>query len=303
MVGNSSQAPRVAGLGVALDVAVFHGVNFGTEVDLGEEYVLLPFHELSTHVEMEWLEEVAAKQVCWRRMEPVFGIVRRFPWQPKFGGLYDPPRTQTRQPPPLFHRWAAEFSNLLSITLGRRVSWLATFEGCIPRRAVGFLRKNGSPANSHKGRSISHLFSSFQEFDVIEEKQIEVVKDLFARRRQTEYPEYAAIIQRLAEAHRREGRFAAEDRILDLAIVFERFFKPRGRSIARELANAAADYLANDDGEKTKIKEKMRQFYKVRSAIIHGPTDDRRKRLIGQADDSWNNPHELARIAALKRIE
>jgi hypothetical protein len=230
-------------LSTAIDVAIFHGLNFGSEVDLGEEYVLLPFNELSAYVEREWLQEVAAKQVNWRRTEPIFGIARKFHWKPRIGGLYNPPNTQTRQPPPLFHRWVDEFANLLSLALSQRVSWVATFEGCIPRRAACLLGNKHWSAHKHEGRSISHLFSAFEEYEAVEEAQIGVVRDLFARRRETEYAETAAIIQRLAEAHRREGRFALEDRILDLAIVFERFFKPRGRSIARELANATADYL------------------------------------------------------------
>lgn len=287
----------------AIDVAIFHGLKFEAEVDLGEEYILLPFHELSAHLETEWLQGVATKQVNWRRTEPIFGIARKFHWKPKIGGLHKPPNTQARQLPPLFHRWADEFANLLSVTLSRRVSWVATFEGCIPRRAACLLGNKHWSAHKHEGRSISHLFSPFQEYEAVEEAQIDVVRDIFARRRETEYPETAAIIQRLAEALRREGRFALEDKILDLAIVFERFFKPRGRSIARELAHATADYLGKEDAEKTSIKEQMRQFYKVRSAIVHGPTDERRTRLLRQAEVAWNEAYKLARAAVLKKID
>lgn len=196
----------VGPLGLAMDVAVFHGAYFESEIELGEDYSLIPFEQLSEHVDLDWLEDVAAQQVSWRRLEPVFGIVRRFPWQPRVGSLHNPPNTQTWSPPPLFHRWAAEFANLLSVTLSQRVSWLATFEGCIPRRAGGLLGSSHNSAQTHKGRSISHLFSAFDKVNSVQIRQIKVVKDLFSRRRETEYPELAAIIQRLAETYRRDGQ-------------------------------------------------------------------------------------------------
>ena len=89
---------------------------------------------------------------------------------------------------------------------------------------------------------------------------------------------------------------------MDLAIVFERLFKPRGRSLSRELENAAADLLAADDVEKASIREQMRHFYKVRSAIIHGPSDDKRKRLISQSGRAWAVGEPIARSAVLKCI-
>lgn len=295
--------PKDAGsLGIAVDAGVYYGAYFEDEVELGEEYVLLPFDQLSEHIEMGWLEEVAAQQLTWRRLEPVFGIVRRFSWRPKIGNLHNPPNAQTRIPPPLFHRWVAEFANLLSVSLSQRISWLATFEGCIPRRASGLLGSLHDAAQIHKGRSISHLFSAFDKINAVEAKQIELVKDLFRRRRETEYPEMAAIVQRLAEAHQRDGRFSVEDKILDLAIVFERLFKPRGRSIRRDLERAAADLLAETDAEKASITEKIRHFYKVRSAIIHGPSNDRDRRLIRQSNEAWMASEPIARAALLKRI-
>ena len=289
-------------LSKALDVALYHGVRIENEAELGEGYTLVPFEQLQEHIEPEWLNEVAAQQVNWRRLEAVFGIVRRFSWKPRIGNLHNPLNMRTHRPPPLFHRWAAEFANLLSTTLGQRISWLATFEGCIPRRASGLLGSFHGSTQTHNGRSISHLFSAFDEFEIVDPAQIEAVKDLFARRRETDYPEMAAMIQRLAEAHRRDGRLSSEDKILDLAIVFERIFKPRGRSLSRELENAAADLLAEDDAERASIKERMRHFYKVRSAIIHGPSDDKRKRLISQSGRVWTASEPIARSALLQRI-
>ncbi len=297
-----ADAEKAESLGTAIDVAVYCGACFEDEVELGEEYALLPFEQLADYVDMDWLKAVAAEQVSWRRMEQVFGIVRRFPWKPSVGNLHFPPEPQTRNPPPLFHRWAAEFANLLSVVMSYRVSWLATFEGCIPRRAAKLLGSHHDAAQTHKGRSISHLFSPSDRTEFVGADQITLVKQLFSKRRNTEYPEMAAIIQRLAEAHRRDGRFALEDRVLDLAIVFERLFKPRGRSIGRELEKSTAELLAVTDDEKNSIREQLRQFYKVRSAIIHGPSDERSRRLISQSEKAWQGCEPIARAALLKKI-
>lgn len=299
--GQSSKQ-EAGSLGTAIDVAVYCGARFEDEVDLGEEYALLPFEQLTEHVDVDWLKAAAAEQVTWRRLEQVFGIVRRFSWKPRIGDLHFPPEPEKRNPPPLFHRWAAEFANLLSVVMSQRVSWLATFEGCIPRRASGLLGSQHESAQTHKGRSISHLFSPFDNVEAVRSEQINLVKELFAKRRNTEYPEMAAIIQRLAEAHRRDGRFSLEDKVLDLAIVFERLFKPRGRTIGRDLGKSAAELLAVTDEDKATIKEQLRHFYKIRSAIIHGPSDERSRRLISQSEKAWQGCEPIAQAALLRKI-
>lgn len=87
-----------------------------------------------------------------------------------------------------------------------------------------------------------------------------------------------------------------------MAIVFECLFKLRGRSIARDLEKAVAEYLSANDDKRASIKQELRQFYKIRSAIIHGPSDERNRRLISQSEKAWKACEPIAGAALLKRI-
>ncbi|WP_417274301.1 hypothetical protein [Celeribacter halophilus] len=284
------------------DIALFYGVRLEHEVELCEGYSIAPFHLLREHLDSDWIRDVATQQIDWRKTEAIFGIVRNFNWRPRISSNYhyspDPPRT----PPPLFHRWADEFSELMSISLGSRISWLKTFEGCVSRSACELLGQPHHQPSSPEGRSISHLFSSFVEFKETSPRQIKEISNIFEKRSVISYAKYAPIIHRLAEAHRREGRFSSHDRILDLAIVFERLFKPSQRQISSKLQEAAAELLAKDDGEKKALRATIKHLYDVRSAIVHGPTDSKKERLLMEVGEAWIRSSDVARRATLKKL-
>ena len=290
-------------LNVGMDVALYYGLRIPHEIDLGEGYSLVPLTLIKTHVDREWLQEVAPEHVEWRRTEGVFAIVHKFTWRPQIRNKHSMTERPYKAPPPLFHRWTEEFSNLLAATLGTRTTRITTLQGCISRTASDLLGQHHKPDSPLKGRSISHLFSAFTEFKEANVEQINRAKDLFSRRAKTAYADFAPAIYRMAEAYGRDGRFGQHDRILDLAIVFERMFKPRNRPISERLQNATAELLGRTEEEMSHIKSEVKHFYDVRSAIIHGPSDGRKTQLLREVEQAWTAGAALAREALLRKLE
>ncbi|MEQ8658829.1 MAG: HEPN domain-containing protein [Hyphomicrobiales bacterium] len=108
----------------------------------------------------------------------------------------------------------------------------------------------------------------------------------------------------MAEAYGRDGRFGQHDRILDLAIVFERMFKPpKSEPISKFLQKETANLLGGTEEEKERIKCEVKHLYDVRSAIIHGPSDDRKTQLLREVEQAWVAGAELAREALLRKLE
>ncbi|MEG3661737.1 hypothetical protein [Celeribacter halophilus] len=284
------------------DIVLFHGVRLEHEIELCEGYSIAPLSLLREHLDPEWITDVATKQIERRRTEAIFGIVHKFNWRPRISSTYTTVTHSPRTPPPLFHRWADEFSELMSVSLGCRISWLKTFEGCVSRSACELLGQHHHQPSSADGRSISHLFSPFAKFKETSTRQINEIANIFAKRSVISYADYAPIIHRLAEAYRREGRFSVHDRILDLAIVFERLFKPSQGRISHKLQEAAAELLAKNDGEREALRATIKHFYDVRSAIVHGPTDSKKERLLMEVGEAWMRSSDVARRATLKKL-
>ncbi len=74
---------------------------------------------------------------------------------------------------------------------------------------------------------------------------------------------------RLAEALARDGRFAAEDRILDIATSLERMYELGGGEISHKMRTRASWFLGRDAEDRIRVMESIRHFYRVRSEIVH----------------------------------
>ena len=77
------------------------------------------------------------------------------------------------------------------------------------------------------------------------------------------------MVTRLAESLVRDGPFAVADRVLDVGIALERIYVLAEGKISRKLRNRAARYLATDTAGQESVREIAREFYGVRSDIVH----------------------------------
>ena len=98
---------------------------------------------------------------------------------------------------------------------------------------------------------------------------------LFRERNGARLREYEPIVSRLAEAAARSGRFAVDDRILDVTIALERMYELDQGEIGFKLKTRAACFLESDTARGTQIFKDVGRFYDARSAIVHSTKKER----------------------------
>ena len=125
--------------------------------------------------------------------------------------------------------------------------------------------------------------------------------ELFSRKSKTNYATIAPLIHRLAEAQRTFGRFAKEDRILDLAIIFERYF-PNDTTYKNKLSQNVSSLLGGSDEENAQISEDISRFYMTRNAIVHGAKKKGDAELLQEIDQALENGFKYARALLLNSI-
>ncbi|MBL4749099.1 MAG: hypothetical protein JKX71_00705 [Amylibacter sp.] len=298
--------PLEDGLDKGLDVVLFYGAKITEEVGLGEGYSLIPFFKLEDYIDRNALRDMAPRQVEERRLEQFFGVVHPFRWRPEFRSMNDYRDSKPRTVPPLFHRKTAEFAELLSVVLEVPITWVMTLEGCINLKSCQLLGKDHDFGNKRYGRFVGHLHSSFRTPVSSDLGSIEYARDIFARKRDSDYAEIAPLIHRLSKSMRKEGRFSSEDRVLDLAIVLERLFKPnpnRKVGTLTQLQNSLVECLDCDEDDKDKLRGEMKHLYEVRSAIVHGPNKEKNRTRLKELDKAWRAGFKFTREAVLKSAE
>ena len=124
----------------------------------------------------------------------------------------------------------------------------------------------------------------------------------FKDRKGERYRTVAPVISRLAEALRRSGQYAAGDKVLDVATALERMFKPGDRKISAQLQESIADFLGGDDGTQSQMKKAVKHVYDVRSAVIHGPKDEKKRRLLEETQKAFDAGFDLARQSLFKML-
>ena len=96
-------------------------------------------------------------------------------------------------------------------------------------------------------------------------------------------------VRRLAGWPSRDGRFVAEDRLLDTAIALETMYNLDAPAITYKLQTRAGYYLGTSRDERLEIFDKVRDFYNARSALVHGSGGRRRRVDLEKAvsDGRW----------------
>ena len=102
--------------------------------------------------------------------------------------------------------------------------------------------------------------------------------------------------RRLAGLPSRAGRFDMEDRILDTAIALEAMYNLDAPEITYKLQTRAGYYLGTSRKKRLKIFGKVRDFYRARSALVHG--SDRRQRR-DDVEKALSDGRKLARETLL----
>jgi hypothetical protein len=295
-------SPLENDLDLGLDVDLFYGARIAEKYDLGNGYFIAPFTEFRDFVEPTWFQDRAPDQVKARDLELFFCIAAPFRWKPEIRHVHaHPPDKRPRDVPLLFHRVAAEFAELLSVVLECPITWVYDFPSAISKTSSQLLGQHHGVTSAKAGEFVGKFHDPFRKQYPASPDRIQHAVELFSRKSETDYATIAPLLHRLAEAQRTFGRFAKEDRILDLAIIFERFF-PNQKTYKKELSLYVSSLLGGSVEDTARISIDVEQFYRIRSAIIHGGKQGGDGELLLKIDQALENGFRYARALLLNSI-
>ena len=192
-----------------------------------------------------------------------------------------------RDPRPFFLE-AQAFLELLGVAHATPVLCLAALASCIKRSAGRLLGGLGYRGAVYRAGA-AQGFDGFDACPKLALERFAEAKEAFDDRTSDRYAEMAPIISRLAEALARDGRFAVEDRILDVAIALERMYELDGSEISHKLRTRVAWFLGTDGESRVREMQAVKAFYDMRSAIVHSrkkkPTAEKQRAAFDKGFD------------------
>ena len=298
--GDGETSGVLGDLEVGCDVVLFWGLTLKERIDIGKEMAILPFEQARAFVDESLVKKLAPRGAKFHGWSSVGAVVRSFPWRPEFGRTGYEGEPQLEWPGPFFPE-ARIFLELLAVSHAAPVLRLAEVSNCIDRSAGRLLGRERHGPGIYQSWP-AHGFDGFEVSPELATEALAEAREAFGNRKGERYQRMAPIVVRLAEALARRGQYAAEDRVLDLAIALERMFKPGDKGISAQLQRGVADLLGGDDDAQSQMKKAMKHVYDVRSAIIHGPKDDRKTRLLEEKDRAFGAGFDLARRSLFEML-
>ena len=259
-------------LDIGYDAVLFHGLCLEEEIEIGDGLAMVPFERARAFVDEEVLKYMTPDVVRFRDWRLVGAVVKPFRWSPVFRREGDLRETDADPPGP-FAQDALEFLELLAVSHRVPIVCLAAVHECLSRSACRLLGQGHNHGGVQWGRPV-HRFDPFAEPPAPRTEAVAEARTAYGERKSGRYAKLAPVVARLAEALAREGRFAAEDRILDVAIALERMYELSGGEISHKMRTRASWFLGWDAEARVRIMKSVADFYGVRSAIVH----NRRKR-------------------------
>ena len=115
---------------------------------------------------------------------------------------------------------------------------------------------------------------------------------------------FTLAVWRLSMSFARIGGWELHDRILDYSIALEILYRPDKSEVTYTLATRAAWLLGKTPEQRRTVFDKVTRFYGVRSAIVHGTTTRKRKRVrLEDIEQACADGRELACDSLLALLE
>lgn len=266
-------------LDIGYDMVLFYGLTLKEYVDVVDGMVLLPFEQIRAFVDERQVKELAPPGAGFNGWRSVGAVVRPFRWRPAFRRIGFERELDVENSGPFFQE-VRIFLDLLAVAHATPVLHLANLAHCIDRSAGRLLGRANHHGNFDRGPSAQN-FDGFDECLELAPVAVAEAREAFEERKSERFAKVAPIVSRLAEALARDGRFADEVRIVDVAIALERMYDLPRRKISRKLRNRVSSYIGTDMESRERLKESVKEFYDVRSDIVHSRSSKvspRRKR-------------------------
>ena len=252
---------------VGCDVVLFYGLTLEEESDLADGMAIVPFERVRAFVDEKLVQELAPAETEVRGWRSVGAIVRPFQWTPSFrtpGDLAD----AGSKPQGEFFQDAQTFLELIAVAHAAPVLRLAELPDCIHRSAGRLLGLERRGPGSYRSLS-AHGFDGLADRPRLAREALDEAREAFGNLRTAHNQAMAPIVSRLAEAQARSGPFAGDDKILDVAIALERMYRPEGSEIAHKMRTRVAWYLGTDAASRLGYMKAAKEFYDMRSKIVH----------------------------------
>ena len=294
--GDASAVP--GDLNIGYDVVLFHGLCLEEEIDIGGGLAMLPFERARAFVDEEVLKDMAPDVVRYRDWRLVGAVVKPFRWRPnvqRSGDLRD----METEPPGRFVWDTLDFLELLAVSHRVPVVCLAAVRECLSRSACLLLGQAHNHGGVQWGRPV-HRFDPFEKPPEPRPEAVAEAKTAYGERKSQRYVKLAPVVARLAEALARDGRFATEDKILDVAIALERMYELGGGEISHKLRTRSSWFLGRDAEDRVRVMKSVAEFYRVRSDIVH---KGKRKPSAEKYRESFDTGFDLAASTLLKLLK
>ena len=265
--GKEDHSAARNGLDTAYDAMLFHGLQLEEEVDIEGGLAMLPFEQARSFVGEKVLADMAPEVVTFRDWRLIGVVVRPFRWKPEFRPGDDVGVAKPRDSDH-FGQDALEYLELLAVSHRVPIVSLAVIRECLHRSACHLLGQAHHHGALRRGRAM-HRFDPFSAPPQLRTEALAKAREVFESRRSHRYVRLAPVVSRLAEALARDGRFAVEDRILDVAIALERMYELGGGEISHKLRTRASWFLGKDAESRLGVMKSIAEFYGVRSDIVH----------------------------------
>ena len=293
-----SAEDRVPGeLDVGYDMVLIWGLTLNERIDLADGVILLPFKEIEAYVSQDVVHKYAPSFTGFHHYKSVGGIGRSFHWKPEFypaGRLRD---GALSNPGPFFREVQA-FLELLSVAHETPILLLATLDNCIHASASRLLGMAHQNSNPQRGRSAEE-FDGLAECPPLNTEAFADAEDAFKHRHSERHKRLAPIIHRLAEALARDRPFAGADRILDVSIALEHMYELGSWRVSTRLQDRASRFLGKSTTSQQRYSENAKEFYTVRSKIVHGQSDELTTQRTREA---FTKGYEIARRTLFKLL-
>ena len=255
------------GLDTGYHTVLFHGLCLEAEIDIGGGLSMLPFERARAFIDEGVFKDMAPDVVRFRDWRVVGAVAMPFQWRPVLRPSGDFQVTEAEPPGP-FAQDALEFLELLAISHRVPIVCLAVVWECLSRSSCHLLGQEHNHGQVQWGRPV-HRFDSFATPPELRTEALAEAMTAYKVRSSQRYRELSPVVARLAEALARKGRFAAQDRILDTAIALERMYELGGGEISHKMRTRTSWFLGRDAKDRVRVMESVKNFYGVRSEIVH----------------------------------
>ena len=259
--------PGTNELTVGYHVSIFYGLRLTEDLEIADGLVAVPLERTEPFLNRDVLKRIASSIATKNLWQGVGVMLSPVPWKLTLGSGSDEPDLQLDWERSFFEN-ARTFIKLLALAHGVPVVPLMEISYCVHRNSMHLL---GQPYYHGSTRSPSWLpsFGNLWNPNDLEVGALHRAKHVFLDLDHRRLGALAPIVSRLSEALSRTGQFAADDKILDVAMALEQMYQLDQGEITFKLRTRAACFLESDVEARRRVFKDVGDFYDARSAIVH----------------------------------